>query len=218
MTTAGVIRQCPHCDLRFARRNELDDHLAVDHPVPLDDDSAVGVGHEPPAPARVLVVFESIFGNTRLVAEAVVAGLAAGTKVELVEVGEAPTAIDPEVDLLVVGGPTHALGLSRPETRTQAAEGAGRRPALPGLGLREWLPALHAGVRPPRVAAFDTRIRHLPGSAARAALRRLRHDGFPVATRPTSFYVTGTEGPLAEGELERAERWGEQLAAMATRG
>lgn len=172
----------------------------------------------PPAPGRALVVFESMFGNTRIVAEAVAAGLASGTKVDLVEVGDAPAVLDPEVDVLVIGGPTHALGLSRPETRRQAAAVAPRPLVSPGRGLREWLAALDCAEARPQVAAFDTRIRHAPGSAARAIRRRVRRLGLPVVARPESFYVLGTDGPLARGEQERAERWGERVAgSVATR-
>jgi hypothetical protein len=64
------------------------------------------------------------------------------------------------------------------------------------------------------VAAFDTRISRprLPGSAAAAAEKRLRRLGFRVLARFQSFFVEGTTGPLARGELERARRWGEELA------
>jgi hypothetical protein len=217
MTTAGAIRQCPSCDLRFVSRSELEDHIAVDHPQPTDEDipEPAAAAAEPAPPTRALVVFESMFGNTRIVAEAVAAGLASGAKVDLVEVAEAPTDIDADVGLLVVGGPTHAFGLSRPDTRKQAAAQARERMVSRGQGLREWLAALDCGTARPLAAAFDTRIRHVPGSAARAALRRLRHRGLPVAAVPASFYVTGTEGPLVPGEQERAERWGERLATRA---
>jgi hypothetical protein len=160
---------------------------------------------------HVLVVYESMFGNTRIVAEAVAAGLASGAKVDLVEVGEAPIALDPPLDLLVVGAPTHAFGLSRPETRAQAAADATRPLVSQGPGLREWLQQLDRNAAQPRVAAFDTRVRHVPGSAARAALRALRRRGLRAAADPASFWVTGKQGPLARGEQERAERWGEQL-------
>jgi flavodoxin len=75
---------------------------------------------------RALIVYESMFGNTRQIAEAVAEGLRAGhdaapVEVGLVEVGEAPATVA-DVDLLVVGGPTHALGMSRPETRQSATE------------------------------------------------------------------------------------------------
>ena len=65
---------------------------------------------------RALVVFESMFGNGHRVAELVAEGLReAGCEAEVTSVTRAETA--PEVDLLVLGGPTHALGMSRAATR-----------------------------------------------------------------------------------------------------
>jgi hypothetical protein len=163
---------------------------------------------------RALVVYESMFGNTRTVAEAVEAGLRSRAAVELIEVGEASSTLDPDVDLLVVGGPTHAFGLSRPRTRQAAAEvqPSSHASALPGL--REWLDDLDCQHSRARTAAFDTRIRHIPGSAARAAERRLRRCGLRAASAPASFYVIGKQGPLDTGERDRAVRWGARLAAL----
>jgi hypothetical protein len=212
MTANAASHHCPSCEARFAFRTELEDHLALDHPRPLDDDIA-----ELEEAPHALVVFESMFGNTRIVAEAVAAGLASGAKVELVEVGEAPTALDPGLDLLVVGAPTHAFGLSRPETRAEAADEATEPLVSQGPGLREWLEQLDYDGAKPRVAAFATRVRHVPGSAARAAIRTLRRRGLAVTDAPASFWVNGKHGPLVGGEQERAERWGEQLACSARR-
>jgi hypothetical protein len=165
--------------------------------------------------ARALVVYESMFGNTAAVAEAVAGGLGSRLQVSLREVGNAATAVPDDVDLVVVGGPTHALGLSRHSTRKDAAEQADRPLVSTGLGVREWLDAAAPQGMTCRAAAFDTRCAkpRLPGSAARAAVRRLRRAGFQPTAAPASFYVTGTKGPLVEGELERARRWAEGLAA-----
>jgi Flavodoxin len=205
------IHQCPRCELRFKFHTELADHMRADHPVPLDDDTR-SLG--PARALRALVVFESMFGNTRTIAEAVAAGLAHGATVELVEVGAAPAALDPDVDLLVVGGPTHAFGLSRPSTREEAASMQPTPLVSTGPGLREWLDDLDCRSARAQVAAFDTHVRHVPGSAARAADRRLRHHGLRGAAHPVSFYVTGKEGPLDSGERERAAQWGAKLAAL----
>jgi hypothetical protein len=159
---------------------------------------------------RALVVYESMFGNTRTIAEAIAAGLSAHLSVETVEVGSAGTGFD-GVGLLVVGGPTHAFGLSRPSTREDAAGRAAGSVVSKAGGIREWIPTLHGDGLP--VATFDTRVARprLPGSAARAARRRLRKQGFRPAAAPASFWVTGTSGPLADGEADRARRWGEEL-------
>jgi hypothetical protein len=160
-----------------------------------------------------LVVFESMFGNTRRIADSVTEGLSEQLPVELVEVGAAPAAIGDDVELLVVGGPTHAFGLSRSGTRQSAAQQAEDGLVSTGIGLREWLGTLTKGSSDVAVAAFDTRISkpRLPGSAAAAAEKRLRRLGFRVLARSQSFFVEGTTGPLLRGERERARRWGESL-------
>ena len=162
---------------------------------------------------RTLIVFESMFGNTRTIAEAVAETLAMDGQVDLVDVAAAPSVLGAGVDLVVVGVPTHAFGLSRPDTRRSAVEkGAGAEPAL---GVREWLTTLAAASAATGAATFDTRIARprLPGSAARAAHRRLARRGFQMVAGPMSFWVTGTAGPIRPGELERAHRWAYQLGA-----
>jgi hypothetical protein len=167
---------------------------------------------------RALVVYESMFGDTQLVAEAIAAGLSSRMSVDIAEVGAAPTVVGTEVDLLIVGGPTHAFGMSRPRTREDATRQAGRDVVSKGIGLREWLEALQHQSGSGPAAAFDTRINRprLPGSAAHGAERRLRHLGFHISSPAQSFYVEGTDGPLVKGELERAQRWGRELGAALT--
>jgi hypothetical protein len=162
---------------------------------------------------RALVVYESMFGNTQAVASAVARGLSGRMAVDLVEVSDAPTNVD--ADLVVAGGPTHAFSLSRPSTRQSAAEQAVGRIVSPGRGLREWLAQAGPGLRGTRTATFDTKITkgYLPGSAARSAEKRLRRSGSRIVSPAHSFTVVGTAGPLAEGELARAERGGAELSA-----
>jgi hypothetical protein len=173
---------------------------------------------------RAVVIYESMFGNTRRVAEAVAAGLSARLGADRVSVLEAGAAAAADrapvegVDLVVVGGPTHAFGLSRPSTRRSAAD-VDRDAAVPtGAGLREWLAAASPGAGR-LAAAFATRVRRplVAGSAAKAATRRLRRLGYRLVDRPRDFWVAGTPGPLNPGELERAVRWGEDLATRAAR-
>jgi hypothetical protein len=166
---------------------------------------------------RALVLYESMFGNTQQVAEAIAEGLRATCEVEVEEISTAARAVDDGVDLLVVGGPTHAFGLSRDSTRASAANETSDPLVTGGPGLREWL----AHARVPghtSAAAFDTRVdKPVPGSAAAAARRRLQRMGLRVAAPAETFRVGGLTGPLLEGELERARRWGEQLAARTAR-
>ena len=159
-----------------------------------------------------LVLVESSFGNTRAIAEAIREGLAMHTDTELLDIAEAPEALSPGVDLLVVGGPTHAFGMSRPETREDAIR-QGAPAADTRVGMREWIGAVSPdGPRPP-VVTFDTRTRHrwIPGSAASQAAAALAQRGFPSAAPRQSFRVDDVAGPLMPGEVERARTWGEQL-------
>lgn len=167
---------------------------------------------------RALLIYESMFGCTQAVAEAVAEGLAAGGfEVETHEVGQAPPGVASDVDLLVVGAPTHAFSLSRPSTRGDAVR-QGARPEAARTGLREWLTALDGDSHGP-AAAFDTRVtkvRNLPKAASTRAARLLKRHGFRLAARPTPFLVTDTQGPLVDGELDRARAWGRDLAARVT--
>lgn len=167
---------------------------------------------------RALVVFESMFGNTRQIAEAVAGGLSGAVPTDLVEVSRAPAQIPGDVDLVVVGGPTHAFGMTRPGTRRDAAKQASGPLVSGGIGIREWLEQLAPASHRIGAAAFDTKIRKpsLPGSAAKGAERRLRRCGFRMLEPARTFWVRGTQGPLYDGEEERARRWGAGLAAELT--
>jgi hypothetical protein len=161
---------------------------------------------------RAFVVYESMYGNTEQVAEAIGQALSTTGDVTVVDVASAPASLPDGVDLLVVGGPTHAFGMSRAATRQQALATGGRATDLEA-GIREWLGALHVGSPAPAAATFDTRVKVplLPGSAANAAGRVLRQLGLSMQARE-SFYVVDQQGPLRDGELERAAAWGRSLA------
>ncbi len=165
-----------------------------------------------------LVVFESMFGATRAVAESVVAGLAdAGVAARAVEVGTADEHVADDVTLLVVGGPTHAFGMSRAKSRDDARRQApGGTVVSERIGVREWLEGLDLAGRPVPVAAFCTRVfrPRLPGSAAKAIAKELRGHGARLVVPPRDFGVSGNAGPI-EGELDAARAWGASLAASS---
>jgi len=159
---------------------------------------------------RAHVVYESMWGNTAQVAEAIARGLG-GAPVAEVTVTSAPDLAD--LDLVVIGGPTHAFSMSREQTRHDAHQQGAPRGSERG-GIRELLAELPSGFQVP-VALFDTRVakvRHLPGSAAKAAEKDLRHHHDAHVVARESFYVGDSPGPLLPGELERAEAWGSHLA------
>lgn len=171
---------------------------------------------------RAVIVYESMFGNTKMVAEAIGEGLADCAEVSVVPVTSADAHTLDGVDLVVVGAPTHTHGMSRPRTRKMAGALAGKResgvelvPAADsGPGVREWLASL--GRLEVVGAAFDTRLQGLPaftGRASKSIRRLLAHHGARIAASPESFLVDKTPGPLVKGELGRARAWGERLTS-----
>jgi hypothetical protein len=165
-------------------------------------------------PPSALVIYESMFGNTERVARAIADGLeAAGYTVICLDVG-APLPVSLDLDLLVLGAPTHAFSLSRPTTRADAVK-QGAPAARGAFGLREWLSDIEPErLGNPAVAVFDTRVgkvRRLPAAAGRTTRRIARRRGFEVASPVEPFLVADTPGPLLPGEVERAKRWGRAL-------
>lgn len=156
---------------------------------------------------HALIVSESCFGNTAQIAEAIAEGLR--SREVSVTVADATAATDLDgVDLLIVGSPTHNMGLPRPATRQQAKDKGGHPQAS---GIAEWLDALPRRQNR-RAAAFATVTGggFLSGSAAKGIEKRLRRLAVEVASRE-DFRVLGVEGPLADGELDRARQWGASL-------
>lgn len=163
---------------------------------------------------RALIVYESMFGHTRDIASAIAYGLAPALSTDVMEVNEAPPMPGLDVDLLIVGAPTHIFGLSNARTRAAVARRGSHPPMPAGIGLREWLDALPPATQRRDALAFDTRlqVRGLPGSAAKDAVKRLRRRGYRMLWPCRSFQVTNPSGSLAEPELERAQLWGRWIA------
>jgi flavorubredoxin len=167
---------------------------------------------------RAVVIYESMYGNTHLIADAIAEGLRSYGDAMAVPVGAADAQTIEGADVLVVGGPTHAHGMSRPATRTGAVT-AGRKPesglviepGAAGEGVREWLEAL--GPLQQKAAAFDTRLDFpvaLTGHASKGIAKRLHQHGATLMAEPHSFLVT-KQDRLEPHEEERARDWGAQL-------
>jgi hypothetical protein len=163
-----------------------------------------------------LVVYESLWGNTEAIARAIGAELQKAMEVVVLDTDSAPRTVD-GFDLVVVGGPTHAFSMTRTATREDAVT-ANHAPHLPGRGIREWFSDLQSASAGTKGASFDTRVDspRLPGSAAKAAKHELRSLGFDIIVKPKSFRVHGNEGPLVDGELERAAEWARELIESAS--
>jgi hypothetical protein len=174
---------------------------------------------------KVLVIYESMYGNTHAVAEAIADGLGADVRAQVVPVEHADAAALDGVDLVVVGGPTHLHGMSTARSRDAAVEAAGKPDAdlqldedAEGPGLREWFDQLD--VELPAAAAFDTRM-HGPvlvtGRASKGIAKRLVAHGAALVAEPKSFLV-GKHNELDADEVERARDWGITLARAMRRG
>jgi hypothetical protein len=169
---------------------------------------------------RAVIVYESMFGNTHAIADAVGKGLEPMLEVVVVPLAEAGPERLGDADLLVVGGPTHFHSMTRRRTRKWAAaiaQKASNDLALDrdahGAGVRDWLMSLGHGHR--KVAAFDTRFTGpavLRGRASKAISGKLRRRGFEVVAKPESLLVT-LKNHLEPGEEARAQEWGGRLAA-----
>ncbi len=174
---------------------------------------------------KSLVLYESMYGNTHLIANAIGSALSEAGETVVMPLYQVVDGSLRGVDLLVVGGPTHAHGLSRASTRKSAADAAhdARKHLIleaqgSGRGLRDWFKDVRdisaSG------AAFDTRVDLAPvltGRAARGIARRLRHHGCHLVTKPESFLVDKSNHLLA-GEEDRARRWGAELVELLRTG
>lgn len=141
---------------------------------------------------KVLIVYDSVFGNTEQVAQAIGNALGSQEDVETLRVSN----VEPEkltgLELLIVGSPTHG---GRPTPVIQDFLNRVSEPAIRGIN----------------VAAFDTRLSTrlvgIFGYAAGRIADSLKRKGGTIIASPEGFFVKGGKGPLKEGELERAASW-----------
>lgn len=155
------------------------------------------------------VVYDSVHGNTRAIAEAIAEGLGSGGPARVVPVGEADLDRLRDARLVVLGCPTHAFSLS-PAMKTFV--GTWARGSLDGAAVAAFdtrfaladMPSPVLKVVVPIVGKRAWAATHLARAAARAGATRLAD--------PEGFFVREVEGPLAEGEVERATAWGRELA------
>lgn len=154
---------------------------------------------------QTLVIYDSKFGNTEKVAEAIARGVGPVSEVQVTSTAEATPALQTlaaQPDLVLVGGPTQNHG--------------------PSAGLRALVDALPAALRGIPAACFDTRYRGpvwLMGSAADTAAKALAKTGAEIVAPPESFFIV-RHGQLPlqtlePGEIERAEAWGRAIATAA---
>jgi len=156
---------------------------------------------------KALVVYDSVFGNTEQIAQAIENALGPREDVEILRVNDVKPERLTGLDLLIVGSPTRGF--------------------RPTEGITDFLKRIPSGgLEGLKMAAFDTRLStadigsptlrfivKIGGYAAKRIADRLKKSGGESEVPPEGFFVEGTEGPLKEGELERAADWARQIMA-----
>ena len=151
---------------------------------------------------KTLVVYESFYGNTEKIAQAVGKALDGGQVLKFSDF--TPDALK-GVELLVVGSATRAF--------------------QPTPGIKSFLKSLPAGsLNGVRAAAFDTRVdvmevnnafltfmESIFGYAVEPIAKSLVKKGAAQPVPAEGFFVKGSEGPMRDGELERATEWAKKL-------
>ncbi|APV43376.1 hypothetical protein Dform_00010 [Dehalogenimonas formicexedens] len=158
---------------------------------------------------KAVVVYESLWGNTAAIAQAIAEGLGPGTRV--MSTREATAGAIRDADFLVVGSPV--MGFSVPNERMIGGIQVKAGSAPPDLSqppMRTWLDSLVPGEKP--FAAFETRVKGPWGKATPAIEESMKKLGYRKASEAQKFVVEGTQGPLKEGEIERARQWGAELS------
>jgi flavodoxin I len=159
---------------------------------------------------KALIIYDSFFGNTEQVAQAMATVLGDQINVTARRVGDVRPEHWTGLDLLIVGSPTRAF---RPTPAIKKLLNS-----IPTQGLK--------GVK---VAAFDTRISiedagsrflavmvNLFGYAAKPIANWLKQKAGDLVLPPEGFVVVDKEGPLKAGELARAANWARQISAAIT--
>ena len=159
---------------------------------------------------KAIVVYESHWGNTAAIAQAIADGI--GSETRALNTSEATPEALAGVDLIVAGSPVIAFALPRDGSLQQLAHDE-KAPVPPDVShplLRTWLENMPAGRG--FAAAFETRIWWSLRGATGTIESKLKQAGYERLLAGERFIVSGGYGPLREGELERARRWGTELA------
>jgi flavodoxin len=148
-------------------------------------------------PVKILIVVDSVYGNTLKIAEAIKEALKPAGEVSLVRPAEANLQDLPSLGLLLVGSPVQ-----------------GGRALKPVQDFLNRIPS--GGLKRVNVATFDTRMKgafpKLFGFAGARIADALKSKGGNLVAPAEGYFVKGREGPLLEGEIERAGAWAKGLA------
>jgi menaquinone-dependent protoporphyrinogen IX oxidase len=149
--------------------------------------------------AKVIVVYESRYGNTKLVAETIAEGMreVEGIETDVSEVTQVDLTKVPDYDAILVGSPNH---VGRPTGGVSRFMGKLSKLPLEGKLF----------------AAFDTYI----GKDSEKATKKLEKSisdkvpGSKLAAPGLSIRVDGIKGPISEGELPKCKDFGKKIAAQ----
>ncbi|MCE7980505.1 MAG: flavodoxin family protein [Caldilinea sp. CFX5] len=156
---------------------------------------------------KALVIYDSAFGNTAQVAQAIGAALGNQAEVVIKQVRDALPEQLRDYHLLVVGSPTQGF---RPTAAITTFLKRAPTQALQGVKVAAFDTRIAAGDIKPAIFRF---IVKWGGYAAKPIAELLQQRGGELVAPPEGFYVEGKEGPLKVGELERADHWAKQLVA-----
>jgi hypothetical protein len=161
------------------------------------------------SPMRAIVVYESVWGNTAIVARAIASGF--GPDAEVHPTDEVPPDRLAGADLVVAGSPVFAFSLPSEAMRERIlrSETEGPPPDLAHPSLGSWLDKIPEGHG--YAAAFETRIWWSPRGATGTIEKRLAQSGYQRLVKAEKFVVRDKYGPLRDGELDRAREWGNDL-------
>jgi hypothetical protein len=164
---------------------------------------------------HAVVVYESFWGNTAAVAQAIGEGI--GPDAVVMTTDAATPEVVAEADLLVVGAPVLGFRLATDAVRDELYHESGAPAPADTLhpSMRSWLASLPVGHG--AAAAFETRFRFSPGGAIGTINHAMEQAGYRPVAKGQKFLVSGKYGPLKEGELQRAREWGLELAAAQDR-
>lgn len=136
---------------------------------------------------KAIVIYDTIYGNTEKVAKALASGMSEqGVQADSIGVGKVDINRLKEYDLLAIGGPTHAFGISKP--------------------MKGFLKKLKnvEEVKGKKAFAFDTRMKiRIAGSAAKKIEKELKKLRMNIVRSSSSAIVLGSEGPLEEGTEDK---------------
>jgi flavodoxin len=143
---------------------------------------------------KTLVIYDTMYGNTEIIADAIADAITGDTKV--IKASEAKPSDMNDIDLLIIGSPTQGGRQTKP--------------------VQGFLDEISGNIKKDvKIAVFDTRVPakwvKVFGYAAGKLEDFFKKEGVELIIPTEAFMVESAKGPLKEGELERAKAWGKKI-------